>query len=92
LPEREGQKFGVISPTIIYDNDSIPYLYFGQFRFFMVRLKKNMIEMDGNIKEIDVPLKGGEATEFIEEASITKINSKYYLTYLTYKDWEGKTE
>ncbi|HZH66628.1 MAG TPA: carbohydrate-binding protein [Flavisolibacter sp.] len=90
LPEREGQKFGVISPTIIYDNDSIPYLYFGQFRFFMVRLKKNMIEMDGNIREIDVPLKGGEATEFIEEASITKINSKYYLTYLTYKDWEGK--
>ena len=90
LPEKEGQKFGVISPTIIYDNDSIPYLYFGQFRLFMVKLKKNLIEMDGKIQEIDVPLKGGEATEFIEEPSITKINSKYYLTYLTYKDWEGK--
>jgi hypothetical protein len=90
LPEKEGQKFGVISPTIIYDNDSIPYLYFGQFRLFMVKLKKNLIEMDGKIQEIDVPLKSGEATEFIEEPSITKINSKYYLTYLTYKDWEGK--
>lgn len=89
-PEKEGQKIGVISPTIIYGNDSIPYLYFGQFRFFMVKLKKNMMEMDGKIQEIEVPLKGGEATEFIEEASITKIDSKYYLTYLTYKDWQGK--
>ena len=88
--EREGQKFGIISPTVIFDKDSIPYLYFGQFRLFIVKLKKNMKEMDGKIHEIDVPLKGGEATEFIEEASITKINSKYYLTYLSYKDWEGK--
>ncbi len=89
-PEINGQKFGVISPTIIYDEDSIPNLYFGQFRLFMVKLNKNMIEMDGKIKEINVPLFGGKGTEFIEEASITKMNSKYYLTYMTYKDFEGK--
>jgi hypothetical protein len=88
-PEIDGQGFNVISPTIIYE-DNIPYLYFGQFRLFMVKLKKNLKEMDGKIQEIKVPLKGGKATEFIEEASITKINSKYYLTYLTYKDWQGK--
>jgi hypothetical protein len=90
MPEKEGQKFGVISPTIIYDNDSIPHLYFGQFRLFMVKMKRNLVEMDGKIQEIEVPLKSGEATEFIEEPSITKIDSRYYLTYLTYKDWEGK--
>ncbi|HEX8376531.1 MAG TPA: family 43 glycosylhydrolase [Pedobacter sp.] len=88
--EKEGQKFGVMSPTIIYDDNSNPYLYFGQFRLFMVKLKKNMKELDGKIQEIKVPLKGGKATEYIEEPSITKINSKYYLTYMTYKDWEGK--
>ncbi|MEP7279604.1 MAG: carbohydrate-binding protein [Bacteroidota bacterium] len=88
--KKDGQPFGIISPTIIFDDDSIPYLYFGQYRLFAVKLKKNMMEMDGKIQEIDVPLKGGEAIEFIEEASITKIKSKYYLTYMTYKDWKGK--
>ena len=89
-PEKEGQKFGVISATIIYDEDDVPHLYFGQYRLFMVKLKKNMTEMDGKIQEIEVPLYGGDAVEFIEEASITRINSKYYLTYMTYKDWKGK--
>jgi hypothetical protein len=28
LPEKQGQKFGVISPTIIYDDDSIPLFVF----------------------------------------------------------------
>ncbi len=89
--QADGRKKGAqcLSPTVIYDKDSIPYLLFGQFRVFAVQLKPNMTEMAGDIFEIDVPLRAGEAFEYIEGPWIHEMNGKYYFSYMTYKDWNG---
>ena len=78
-----------LSSTIIYDDKNNPYLLFGQFRVYAVKLKPNMIEFDGKIFEIDIPRVAGDATEFIEGPWIHKMNDKYYFSYMTYKDWQG---
>jgi len=88
--KKDGQEFGVMSPVVIYDKGGNPYLLFGQFRVFAVKLKPNMTEMEGKIFEIEIPLKGGEAVEYIEGPMINEINGKYYFTYMTYKNWQGK--
>lgn len=83
-----GKRPGCLSPTVIYDENNEPYLLFGQWRVFAVKLKPNMIEFDGDIFELDIPLMAGDAIEYIEGPWIHIMKGKYFFSYMTYKDWQ----
>jgi beta-xylosidase len=65
-----------IDPTVIIDNDGQAYLFWGNTACYYAKLKKNMTELDGPIKTINVP-------EFTEAPWIHKRNGWYYLSYAT---------
>ncbi len=63
-----------IDPTVIIADNGQPYLFWGNTILNYVKLKKNMIEMDGPIKTISLP-------QFTEAPWIHKKNGWYYLSY-----------
>jgi len=65
-----------IDPTVIIDDDGQPYLFWGNTILNYVKLKKNMIEMDGPIQTVNVP-------KFTEAPWVHKKNGWYYLSYAT---------
>lgn len=65
-----------IDPTVFIDDDGQAYLYWGGWgKCRMVKLKSNMIEMDGNV--VDVP----GLTGYTEAPWVHKRNGIYYLSY-----------
>ena len=65
-----------IDPFVMIDDDGQAWISWGNGKCFIAKLKENMIEIDGEVKEI--PLKG---TKFTEAPWIHKHNGKYYLTF-----------
>ena len=65
-----------IDPSVIIDDDGQPYLFWGNTILNYVKLKKNMIEMDGPIQTVHVP-------KFTEAPWVHKKNGWYYLSYAT---------
>lgn len=63
-----------IDPTVFTEGDGTSWLIWGNAKCYMARLKPNMIELDGPIREIDVP-------RFEEGPWIHKRGKLYYLTY-----------
>ena len=63
-----------IDPTIYIDDDGQAYLYWGNRVCKYVKLKENMIEMDGEIHTVDLP-------KFTEAPWIHKRGDWYYLSY-----------
>ncbi len=63
-----------IDPAIFIDDDGEAYMYWGNTVLKYVKLKPNMIEIDGEIQVIDVP-------QFTEGPWVFKREDKYYLTY-----------
>ena len=63
-----------IDPTVFIDTDGTPYLCWGNGTCFMVRLKPNMVELDGDIQTIDVP-------NYVEGPWLHRHGDWYYLTY-----------
>lgn len=63
-----------IDPTVFIDDDGTPYLYWGNQVCKYVKLKDNMIEMDGPIHTVDLP-------KFTEAPYIHKRGDWYYLSY-----------
>jgi hypothetical protein len=63
-----------IDPAVFIDDDGIAYLFWGNTKLRYARLKANMIELDGPVKNIDVPM-------FTEASYVHKRNGWYYLTY-----------
>lgn len=63
-----------IDPTIYIDDDGQAYLYWGNRVCKYVKLKENMIEMDGEIHIVDLP-------KFTEAPWIHKRGDWYYLSY-----------
>ena len=63
-----------IDPSVIIDDDGQAYLFWGNTTLHYVKLKENMTELDGNIKEVDLP-------NFTEAPWIHKRNGWYYLSY-----------
>ncbi|WP_234405833.1 glycoside hydrolase family 43 protein [Leeuwenhoekiella sp. MAR_2009_132] len=63
-----------IDPTIFIDDDGTPYLYWGNQVCKYVKLKDNMIEIDGPIHAVDLP-------KFTEAPYIHKRGDWYYLSY-----------
>ncbi len=65
-----------IDPSVIIDDDGQAYLFWGNTVCHYVKLKENMIEMDGPMKTVDLP-------KFTEAPWIHKRNDWYYLSYAT---------
>jgi beta-xylosidase len=73
-----------IDPAIFIDDDGQPWITWGNRECYIAKLKDNMIEIDGEIKQI----KFNEAHPFTEAPWIHKYNGKYYLTYAS--EWPEK--
>ena len=63
-----------IDPAVFIEENGEVYLFFGNLVPKYVKLKDNMIELDGEIRVIDVP-------EFTEALWVHQKNDRYYLSY-----------
>jgi beta-xylosidase len=63
-----------IDPTVFVDKDGQAYLIWGNTQCYAVKLKKNMIETEGDIMPINLP-------RFTEAPWIHKNKDWYYLSY-----------
>ena len=63
-----------IDPAAFIDDDGQAYLFWGNTTCHYVKLKDNMLEMDGEIQTIDLP-------NFTEAPWIHKRGDWYYLSY-----------
>lgn len=63
-----------IDPCVFIDDDGVAYMFWGNTILHYVKLKDNMIEMDGDFKPIDMP-------HFVEAPYVHKEGDWYYLTY-----------
>lgn len=63
-----------IDPTVFTDDDGATWLAWGNLHLYLVRLKPNMIEFDGAIREIYLP-------NYTEGPWLHKRKDMYYLTY-----------
>ena len=82
-----------IDPTILIDDDGTPYIIWGNRECYYAKLKDNMIEIDGDIHQILLPMAlpptgGAGRGAFTEGPWIHKYNGKYYLTYAA--EWPEK--
>lgn len=68
--------WAVIDPAILIDDDNTPYIVWGNGQCYYAKLKDNMIEIDGEIRQIELP-------DYTEAPWLHKYNGKYYLTYAT---------
>ena len=66
-----------IDPGVLIDKDGSAYLYYSMDKIFVVKLKPNMVEIDGEPRVLDnLPKKGLQEGPFAFER-----NGVYYLTY-----------
>ena len=63
-----------IDPTFIIDDNGQAWLSWGNGTCFLVKLKPNLVEPDGEIEVVDLP-------NFVEGPWLHKRNDLYYLTY-----------
>lgn len=68
-----------IDPAVFYDRHNKPWITWGNKKCYIARLKPNMIEIDGKIKEITP-----EGSEFTEAPWIHYANGQYYLTFASH--------
>ena len=61
-------------PTVIIDDNGTPWMCWGNGTCFLVKLKSNMIELDGSIQVLDLP-------KYVEGPWLHKRGDLYYLTY-----------
>jgi beta-xylosidase len=64
-----------IDPSVFIDSDGQAYLFWGNTACYYAKLKENMIELDGEIKQVLLP------TKFTEAPWIHKRKGIYYLSY-----------
>ena len=67
-----------IDPAIYTDEDGTPWIFWGNGQCYYAKLKDNMIEIDGEIKQIMF-----DDFKFTEAPWVHKYKGKYYLTYAT---------
>ena len=63
-----------IDPSVIIDDNGQAYLFWGNRKCYYVKLKKNMTEIEGDIKTIELP-------GFTEAPWVHQRNGWYYLSY-----------
>lgn len=67
-----------IDPAIFIDDDGTPWIFWGNGQCYYAKLKDNMIEIDGEVKQLDF-----DGFHFTEAPWIHKHDNRYYLTYAT---------
>jgi len=78
-PEHMGNDpWDVIDPTIFIDEDGQAHMYFGNTHLYYVKLKDNMIELDGEIELVEIQNMDGT---FTEGPFLHHYNDQYYLTF-----------
>lgn len=65
-----------IDPSVIIDKDGQAYLFWGNSKCYYAKLKTNMVELDGEIKMINLPA-------YTEAPWIHQRKGWYYLSYAT---------
>ncbi len=63
-----------IDPTVFVDDDGQAYMFWGNTTCYYVKLKANMVELDGPIKQVHIP-------SFTEAPWVHKRKGWYYLSY-----------
>jgi len=63
-----------IDPTVLVDDDGTPWMSWGNGDCYLVKLKRNMVELDGPIQKITPP-------HFVEGPWLYKRGGLYYLVY-----------
>ena len=63
-----------IDPTVFTDDEGTTWIAWGNMHLYLARLKANMIEIDGPIREINLP-------NYTEGPWLHKREDVYYLTY-----------
>lgn len=72
-----------IDPAVFYDQSGQPWITWGNQRCYIAKLKSNMIEIDGEIKEITPA-----GSNYTEAPWIHYANGLYYLTFANF--WPEK--
>lgn len=67
-----------IDPAVFIDDDGTAWIFWGNRECYYAKLKDNMIEIDGEVKQLKF-----NGFKFTEAPWIHKNNGKYYLTYAT---------
>ncbi|WP_207425865.1 family 43 glycosylhydrolase [Pedobacter sp. SYSU D00535] len=67
-----------IDPAIFSDDDGQAWIFWGNRHCYYAKLKDNMIELDGPVKQLTF-----EGFDFTEAPWVHKRNGKYYLSYAT---------
>ena len=66
-----------IDPTIFIDDDGTPWLAWGNPNCYLVKLKKNMTELDGEIQKLNFP-------NYTEAPWLYKHGKTYYMVYASF--------
>jgi len=67
-----------IDPAVFIDDDGQAWIFWGNRECYYAKLKENMVEIDGEIKQVNF-----EGLAFTEAPWVHKRNGKYYLSYAT---------
>ena len=67
-----------IDPAVFIDDDGTAWIFWGNREGYYAKLKDNMIEIDGEIKQLKF-----EGLSFTEAPWVHKYNGTYYLSYAT---------
>ncbi|RUO32450.1 family 43 glycosylhydrolase [Aliidiomarina soli] len=67
-----------IDPTVFIDNDGQAYLYWGNTHLYYARLKDNMVELDGDIHQVEIQNMPGT---FTEAPWLHEYQGQYYLSF-----------
>ncbi len=90
-----GPDWAYIDPTVMIDDDGQAWLMFGNPTCYYVKLKEDMITLDGQIKHFDMnsqqfgPPSGDHQTSYGEGPWIYKHNGLYYLVWASFVDGYG---
>lgn len=82
-----GPNWDYIDPTVIIDDDGQAWLMFGNPKCYYVKLKEDMVTLDGEIKNFNLQLKSG--TKYTEGPWIYKHKDLYYLVFASMVDGFG---
>ena len=70
-----------LDPTVFIDDDGQAYLFWGNNACYWVKLKKDMISLDGEIHALDIKDKTAFAGQYTEAPWVYKRKNLYYLIY-----------
>ena len=95
MKNTDGSPLEGLSPAVVLGDDGSPYLIWGsgdteKHEVMLARLKPNMIELAEKPRLLAVPKKDACGNlGYFESPLLFKAGSKWYLTYVAYKDDKG---